>query len=371
MTKHTKPATLSPHAALLARMETFIGGYMALPDPAWATLLALWAIGTWTYRSFDAFPYLVITAATKQSGKTRLMELLSFLCDHAHSFTALTPAVLFRLLGEARDAGHGATILFDEAETLSKEAASTMRQVMNAGYRRGQSIPRVVKNQVVEFPVYSPKVFVLIGDVYDTLRDRSIVMTLQRGTPTRRFDWQTAHAEAMALRPQLANLAPYRGDIVTLDTFVGGRESEIWAPIFSLASVWCPEKVDALLAVASDLAAAKTAPKRRYSDSADAEQDAKEASYAERALRDMASIIDDKRYVLSSVAVDALRAIPAGPWRVYRGDGLTPILLSNLLSRFGVRPKQFKVAGKVARGYAKEDIGSAAASIAGDVYEIK
>ena len=89
--------------------------------------------------------------------------------------------------------------------------------------------------------------------------------------------------------------------------------------------------------------------------------------YAERALRDMASVIDNQRYVLSSVAVDALRAIPAGPWRVYRGDGLTPITLSNLLSRFGVRPKQFKVAGKVARGYAREDIGSAVASIAGSM----
>lgn len=355
----------SPKAELLARLEAYIGGYMALPNPLWATILSLYVVLTWTYQVFDAVPYLVITAATKQSGKTRLMELLAFLSNHAHSFSAMTPAVLFRLLGQAAANNHGASVFFDEAETLSSEAASTMRSVLNVGYRRGQTIPRVVKNEVVEFPVYGPKVFVLIGDVYDTLRDRSIVLTLERGTPVKPYSYAQAHAEAMALRPAIEREAWYRGDIVVPDVFVGGREAEIWAPILSLASIWCPEKLDAIIMAASDLAAAKTAPKRRYIDAGNAEAEAKDSEYSERALRDVASVLGDRKHMPSANIVGRLRELPAAPWRVYRGEGITPISLANLLSRYGVQPKNLKIAGKVTRGYARESVTTALSTLGG------
>lgn len=350
--------------ALFLKLESFLSSYMYFADPALATILTLWAIGTWTYQTFDAFPYLVITAPTKQAGKTRLMELLSMLSSNAHNFSALTPAVLFRLLGDANAKGTGATIFFDEAETLASEAASTMRAVLNVGYRRGQTIPRIVKGEVVGFNVYAPKAFVLIGDVYDTLRDRSIVATLARGRAPKSFQWAEVQHEAAALVNTLRPLARFTGDLVEPVAFVGGREAEIWTPLFSLASVWCPQRLNILTSASADMAAQKTAPKRRYSEQANSEDDTQDTSYAERLLTDMAGAIKEHKHMLSADMVTALRGIPDAPWRRYRGEGLSPVLLAHLVSRFGVAPKQFstRVAGRPMsqRGYAREDVLNAA-----------
>ena len=221
---------LPAYADLFARLETYFAGYMAMPA-AWSTILVLWAIGTWTFRSFDAFPYLVVTSATKQSGKTRLMELLSFICQRPVMTTDSTPAVVARLMGSAAEMGGGLTLMIDEAEKLSREN-HPLRALLNIGYRRGQVWQRTYQNAVIDYPAYGPKVFSLIGDVFDTLRDRSIVFTLHQGKPARGFAWSSAEAEGNAIRSTLVAMALYRGDVATVDhIFVGGREAEIWAPI--------------------------------------------------------------------------------------------------------------------------------------------
>src|SRR5207247_3545549 len=51
------------------------------------------------------------------------------------------------------------------------------RSVLNGGYRKGATVTR----RGLTYAVYSPKVFILIGDVFDTLRDRSIVIEMWRG----------------------------------------------------------------------------------------------------------------------------------------------------------------------------------------------
>lgn len=360
---------VNPRLALFAAMEAYIASYVALPVAEWATVLALWAIGTWTYDVFDAYPYLVITSATKQSGKTRLSELLSFLSRSPHNFAAMTPAVLFRVLGDANaDATKGATLFIDEAESLSSNAATTMRSVLNVGYRRGQTIPRTVSNQVVEFQVYAPKVFVLIGDVYDTLRDRSIVMELSRGIPSKQFAYSTARAEAARLTEQLSTLGRYYGDAFDTSAFMQGREAEIWSPLFALATQWCPERLPSLKRVATDLAFNKTSERRRF---VELESQATEAqrqleSFSDRLLRDFASILpDDASLVMRTTdVIKRLRDIDTAPWRVYKGTGITPMVLADLLSRHGVKPALVKgkaaTDGKPARGYRVSDVRSAA-----------
>lgn len=372
MTKRLAHSTSDERIALLSEVERFISGYMALPDPGYALVLALWAVGTWTYQVFDAFPYMVITAETKQAGKTRLLELLQRLCQNAYSMAALTPATLFRMLGEAEDEGRGITVMFDEAEALSSEAAGVMRSVLNVGYRRGQRIPRVVSNKVVQFPAYGPKVFALIGDTFETLRDRSIVVRLRRGTPARSYVWAVADAEGHGLRDRIQRLATFTGDIVDAG-LMGGRESEIWTPLFSLASVWAPDRLDDLTRIAADMAAEKTAPKRHYRADAQAETETREVTYGERALTDLAgAFADSEKFMLTSDAIKRLLAIPSAPWRRYKGDGLTPILLAGLLQGFGVKPKNFRLSGsghkgdtgKVAKGYALADVASAVKGLA-------
>ena len=131
---------------ILEKMEVFITDYVSFESDATALPVALWAIGTHVFDMFDAYPYMVITSATKRSGKTRLSELVGFLSKNPQPFSAMTPSTLFRVIEERKP-----TVIFDEAEVLSSESASTMRAVLNVGYRKGQTIPRTEGRTVRNF----------------------------------------------------------------------------------------------------------------------------------------------------------------------------------------------------------------------------
>lgn len=347
--------------ALIGRMADWIAGYMFLPDRSVAIVLALWALNTWTFKRFDAVPYLCITAATKQAGKTRLMEILKMISANGRMFGAMTPAAYFRLM-EAFDSHM--TVYFDEAETLSSGAVGVMRTVMNTGYRKGQTIPRTVPGGgVTEFPVFGPKAFALIGDVNDTLRDRSIVITLERGRPDKDFDIGYAEAEAEKLVADIKALSGHTAELRTVKPeFLNGRDREIWTPLFSLAHALKldRETMDDLTRCAADLTAMKTAERKRYSELAAKEDDAIDVAYGERALADLRAILrDGEKHVFSAVAVERMRALPTGPWRTFRGVGLTDIVLANLVSRYGVQTRRFRVGGRGSeqrRGYSAADI---------------
>jgi hypothetical protein len=353
---------MNPKSSLVARVESYLRGYCAFPDPRLSLVLAIWTLGTWCFDWFDAYPYLVVTAATKRAGKSRLAELLGFLSFNPKPFAAMTPAVMFRCIGD------GATVIFDEAETLSSESAGVMRSVLNVGYRRGQTIPRMQKEQVVEFNVYCPKVFVLIGDVYDTLKDRSIIAELTRGVPAKKFVYADADAEGRTLGDEMKAavkaLDPLSGDDVE---FLPGRESEIWSPLFALCATFCPDRLDDLTRTAADFAAMKTADTKRYTALANAEESTRDDAFALAALLDLARLFAEKGSgvaVSTDEAVTRMKNLSTAPWRTYRGDGLTPILLAQLLSRFGIRPKSIKLNHKtnlVKRGYRRDDVTAAAA----------
>ena len=352
--------------SVVERIEGWISGYMVLGDGL-ALVAALWAVHTWVFHMFDATPYLCVNAATKGAGKTRLLELLSMIAQNGRRFGDMTPASLFRGL---KLWNGKMSIFFDESEKLSSAAAGVMRSVMNTGYRRGQVVTRATPNGGVEdFPVFCPKSFALIGDVNSTLRDRSIVLTLERGVPAREFDWATAEGEAAAIVEAIkAMFAGVPGVGAVAPSFLSGRDKEIWSTLFGLASALGLDKamMDRLTVVAADLAALKTAPAKRYTeaDRAADEAAAQDATYGERALRDLASVIGEgEPGIFSAVAVERLKAIPTSGWRTFRGLGLNEVMLAGLVSRFGVQTKNVRMikgkgakAAKMLKGYSAADV---------------
>ena len=334
-----------PHfAAALRDMERYLSSYLSFTDPQYTFALSLWTLATYLWPSFDAFPYLVITSATKRSGKTRLSELLSFAASNARNFAGMTAATLFRSIRDENP-----TIFIDEAETLSSESADTMRSVLNVGYRKGQTIPRMGKAGVEQWPAYCPKVFILIGDVFDTLRDRSIVIIMRRGEAPKRFLYEIAKAEGEELGQRFAAIAA-EGKADIFDAFMSSsglsflqdRDEEIWMPLFAIASVVCPDRMDELTRAAVDLATMKTAEARRHTEieMKDADREAVDTEYGERLLHDIADVFGKQhKFMFTSTLIEKLYALPTGPWRKFRGVGLSPIDMSNLLSRFSVQPK--------------------------------
>jgi hypothetical protein len=362
-------------SALIGEIESYLRRYVSFVDDSNAFALALWVAGTHVYEVFDAYGYITITAATKRAGKTRLMELLSFMAARAHHSADITPAALFAMVEDEKP-----TLMIDEAERFAA-SQKDFRAIINSGYRRGGTVTRRVGQGVRHYKVYCPKVFVLIGDVYDTLRDRSIIITLRRAHAPHRLLYADAQSEGRELRDKLAEMVPIHGekiaeaytDLCRLDGLTD-REEEIWSPLFAICRVLCPDRWNELTRVAVDISTAKTAEARKYTDLPQHEDAAQQVEYGERALRDLIEIIRGGRRKSISTAevIPALRELPTGPWRAFRGQGLAPniegsMLLASLLEPFGVRPRTIRLRpksqganGSTAKGYVLADLLEAA-----------
>lgn len=362
-TAHTHAAPENP---IVRNVEAYLSKYVTFADPIYRLPLALWAIGTFCYPEFDAFPYLVITSATKRSGKTMLAEQLAFCCSNSRQFAAMTGPTLFRSIQD-----ESPTIFFDEAEALNSEAASTMRSVLNVGYRKGQTIPRASGKGITEYPTYCPKVFVLIGDVYDTLRDRSIIVTMRRAEAPQRRLYSVALEEGAALREASSEAIKLESGRICETysedhpiAFLTGRDEEIWMPLFTLCRVLCPGRLEELSRCAVDIATEKTADSRKYTV-LESEDTAADAEYAERLLMDLYAVsLTQGKVIGSAEAVELLKALPTSPWRKFRGQGVRIHDIKNMLSRFGVRPLRIaKGSGRgnrtFMRGYKQADLEAA------------
>jgi hypothetical protein len=368
MTKQTESTVTRLHGGseLVRDIETFINTYAKFTDESYSLPIALWIIATYCFPCFDAFPYMVITAETKRSGKTRLAELISFACSNPRFMTSITPSTMFNMI-EAE----APTIFFDEAETLSSESQNSMTQVLNAGYRKGQTIPRMVgKEQWKEFKVYSPKVFILIGDVRDTLRDRSVIIKMRRagaGEMQTRFVYEIVKNHGRELRERAsaiveANVAEISSQYMTSTgfRFLSDRDEEIWTPLFVLCQMLCPERMDQLTRVAVDIATEKTVEKKSYRDMEDddAEKNAQDEEFNVRLLQDLYAVMGGKN-ISSQDAVDRLQAIPTSPWRKYRGVGITMHNIADILDVMHIDPKPIRVGKKVFKGYKIEQVREA------------
>jgi hypothetical protein len=142
--------------------------------------------------------------------------------------------------------------------------------------------------------------------------------------------------------------------------FLDSRDAEIWAPLFAMAEQLCPEKLSTLRRVAADLAGSKTADARRAAELKAQEAAKQGEAYGERALRDLAKVMEHKRLLDTEQAIAALKDIDTAPWRTYKGRGLDSMMLAALLAPFGVKPKVCRLSKtKTARGYQIADIKAA------------
>lgn len=354
------------YTATLEKLEKFITKYITFSDAQYSLPLVLWTVATFLYPDFDAFPYMVITSSTKRSGKTRLSEILSFVCSNPVSSGALSPAAIYKTMADEKP-----TLFFDEAETLNHESASVMRSILNMGYRKGSVVRRVLGNKVEEYQTYCPKVFILIGDVYDTLKDRSIIIRMKRGEPKERFVYEAAKNEGAELREELALMveenrsallqafSEYKGI-----EFLTDRDEEIWLPLFVVAQIFCPSRQRDLNKAAVDMSTEKTQESQKYIMLLGEENKAEQDEYAKRLLVDMVTVINGAKYISTADAITKLWELEIAPWRKFRGDGLTMHSLADMLSPLGVRPCNIRVGhgrknSKVIKGYKMADVKKA------------
>jgi hypothetical protein len=356
---------------VIPKIEAYLRSYLSFPDERYFLPLALFSVlmHCWD-ECFDEVPYISVSASVKAAGKTRVLELLSFLAGTVRAILVDGSVTLAALYTEIDS---GKILLIDESERLHNPR-SQFRPILNGGYRRGQTTLRKISGQNQQFSIFCPKVFSHIGDLHDSLRDRCILVQMKRtmGGSRKEYDRAVAQAEGSDIGQMIEEAVSGKLDDIkdayrhyhelypTLD-FLRDRDKEIWKPLFSLCQVFTPSRIPELERSAIDISTLKTLPIRRFDNLKDEEEKQRKLEYAEHALRDVIRVIADRDRIPTAELLDGLRALGTSPWRSYEGDGLTDMSLASLVKLFGVEPKtiRFKPKGEpnsTAKGYHRADL---------------
>jgi hypothetical protein len=346
-------------AEIVNTLESMYRKYVAL-DAGLHFVLALWTLATHVFDCFDAYPYLAITSPTKRCGKTRLAEIIELFCCNGQRIVGATPAAIFRTIQMYELDGGTVTLILDEAEVLGTKSdrSEALREILNAGYRRGQSVQRCERTsegawEVQRFSVYSPKVIVLIGNLNDTLADRCIPIAMRRRKPgenVERFLYSQALRQAKRYRKELENWAKtnrlkvkrcHRQDL----EFLEDREAELWLPLFSVCRVVAPERLEQLKITALKISHGK--------------QSEEPAEFGVLLLKDIREIFDrDRADRLSSTGLlGTLAGNEESPWSTWgNGRGLDARGLARLLRPFKIGSHNLRLDdGSILKGYARMD----------------
>jgi hypothetical protein len=160
----------------------YMGQWVDIPEH-YKKLIAIWIIGTYYHKQFDTFPYLFLNAM-RGSGKTRLLKIISWLQYNGKGEVLTNPsdAVIFRT---AQETG----LIFDEFESEKSKDKQTMREYLNACYKKGGVVYRMEKQKdasgkekqiAMPHPLYTPVAMANINGIEDVLQDRSLTLILEK-----------------------------------------------------------------------------------------------------------------------------------------------------------------------------------------------
>jgi 5S rRNA maturation endonuclease (ribonuclease M5) len=340
-------------ALLVQDVCAFIRRFVVLSE-AQAIAVGLWILHTYVFRALGITPYLSITSAEKQSGKTVLLEVLSVLVREPWFTGSTSPAVLARKVNQVEP-----TLLLDESDAAFKgdrDYAEALRGILNTGFKASGIYSRCEGNGANltfrDFRTFSPKAIAGIGRLPGTLEDRSIPIRLKRKAPGERVERKrerTITAEASLLRQRLqAWAAAHEQQLRELDydqfesllEALPARAADIWEPLFGIA-----------LLAGEDAVTQATTAALVLSGGCDAD----EGSLGERLLADIRDVYCEQAAdrLTSSQLVARLNELEDAPWAEFNaGRPLTTNRLAALLRRYEIRPRTIRLRdGQTPKGY--------------------
>jgi Protein of unknown function (DUF3631) len=353
--------SLEPHGwEILDDVRKFIRRFCVFPDDHALNAVTLWAAHTHMIEHFHTTPRLLLSSPEPGSGKTRVLEVLELLVPNSMFSLSASPAAVFRTLKDKQ-----ITLLFDEVDAIwsrkgKDDNHEDLRALLNAGYKRGATIPRCVgpNHEVQHFPVYTAVALAGIGDLPDTIMSRAIIVRMRRRGPADRvspFRSRANDGEGHQLRDDLAYWAAKVGKEVgdawpTLPDNIVDRPAEIWEPLIAVADAaggsWpivARDACVALCAVAQD----------------------RTASLGVRLLGDLRTVFahDDAMHtetILERLADGEESGLEAdSPWADLRGKPINSRQLAEMLRPYGVSPLKVKIHGRSLQGYRRADLHDA------------
>ena len=310
----------------------------------WA--LTLWIAFCYSIPQFDHAPRLCFWSPEKRCGKSLALEVVSHLLPNALMTSSISSASLFRIL----DRDTSKVILIDESDTVfgrngDKEKAEALRQLLNASFKRGQSVIRCEppKYEPREFKIFAPIALAGIGTsaIPETVADRALMIEMRRMLPNEQileFESDEVEKYFFPIKEKLQNFATenesrYRELRPELPReSLNPRARDLWKPLYKVAECagdeWIKKALLASVALSSG------------------ESDPEEASLSLRLLSDTREVFTEDQITTRDL-LERLRELEESPWAYL--ERFNPSVLAHLLKNYGIKPKPFS-GGKV-RGY--------------------
>jgi len=322
--------------------------YVAFPSIHEPVAVALWIAHAHLVEEFETSPILAVTSAEMRSGKTRTLDCLELLVPRPFRVVTPSEAVVYTVLGQRPRR----TMLLDEADAIfgprMADRYEGLRAILNAGNRKGTPVLRVKleghRREVAEFDVFGPKAIAGIGNLPDTVADRSIPIRLKRraiNEHVAKFRRRTASAESGSIVCDWEGVdLGTVGTVGTVPDELNDRAADSWEPLLAIAALagadWLKRGQMAAIALSSEEGDTPTV--------------------GCRLLADIRDVFGDDEYLPTTELLRRLADLEDAPWADWYGRALTPRALAKLLEPYRVTPRNPRIPGEPRqRGYFRAD----------------
>lgn len=341
---------------ILASLSQIIRRYIVLSD-AEADVIALWIVHTHCFEAAQSTPYLAITSAEKECGKSRLLELLELLVAKPWPTGSVSAAVLYRTIDDLHP-----TLLLDESDATfngNREFGEALRGVLNSGHHIGGKASRCERAgdnfTRRDFQTFCPKAIAGIGKLPDTVASRSIPIRLKRkppGTSVERFRRRDVEPETAELCAQMAALAAEHSEALAamrpqLPESLSDRQQDGAEPLLAIADTvggdWPARARAALVQLLTGTAA-------------------EDQSHGVQLLADIRSAFHSagRDRMASGDLLAKLNQDETMPWGEFaNGRPMSAIGLARLLKPFGIQPRTIRLEQGTIKGYFKDSFADA------------
>jgi Protein of unknown function (DUF3631) len=346
-------ADTAPLANILNDIHDFLGRFVIYPSKEAHDAHVLWIAHTHVMDAWESTPRIAFLSPEPASGKSRAIEVSELLVPNAVEAINVTPAYLFRKVGND-DAKP--TILYDEIDTVFGPKAKEneeIRGLINAGHRRGAVAGRCVVHGKIfkteEISAYCAVALAGLGWLPDTLLTRSIIIRMRRRAPNEKiepFRRRVTEREGLGLKNRLAAWGAKATKQMTdarpeMPQGIEDRNADVWEAPFAIADAagedWA--KRARVAAVTLVTAAAEREP-----------------SLGIKLLSDLRDIFGNAEQMTTLVILDRLKDLPESPWNDLKGKQLNDRGLANRLRQYSIKSRTLNLGGESrAKGYVRED----------------
>lgn len=318
-------------------------------SPHMNVVLTLWVINTYVFDCFRTLPILSLASAQKRCGKTSTLDVIDGLVCQPLAASNITPSALFRSVEKWCP-----TLLVDEVDSFVKDNEE-LRGIINSGHTRTSAfVIRTVgdDHEPRQFSTWCPKVLAGIGDLPDTIADRSIVVKLRRklagesvAKVTEGDRKKMAGMTRQIMRWSIDNASRLRRANPVVPRIANDRASDNWFPLLAIADAldgdWPKLARDAMNSLTN------------------VEED---ESAGVVLLEDIEGIFEAKKTgeITSADLVSALVGIEDSPWPEWnRGKPIMPRQVARLLKPFEIKPDSLRIGKVTLKGYKKSQFADA------------